>query len=427
VNSVLFNLYRITGALIHGLLVLTAPLLKLVAPDWAIESRLGRMTSLDRPESKVLVWIHAASVGEVQAARALVHGLEKRHKGCSFFLTTMTRLGLKVAEGRLPAEVECQLAPLDTPQAVEKTIHNIKPDLYICLETELWPMMLSLLKQAGIPMLLLNGRMSERSCRRYQKIGKIMEHLLNGFAGIGVIQEHDAARYQSLGASSDRVRVCGNMKYDLPVKDPLLLQQKYRQLLHLDQKTVFICGSTRSGEEKLLLPVYDRVKKHTKGKLVWIIAPRHVERLKEVQDLLQKNGLVFDLFSQCKKQGRKQDIILVDVIGELAELYAVGDYNFCGGSLVEQGGHNIMEPVRLGKAVYFGPFMKDFSDAAVLVLSGGAGFQVQNAEELADCLELHIKNPELYNRAGRNAEQLAIKQQGAVDRQVDMVMKLLAA
>lgn len=427
VSPVLLSLYRITGTFIHGLLVLAAPLLKLAVPGWEIASRLGQTSFKRESVSEVILWIHAASVGEIQAARALVHELRKQNSGFCFYITTMTRQGRGVAEARLSSDVVCRIAPLDTPQAVAQRLRDVQPDVYICLETELWPMILSQLRQAGIPMLLLNGRLSERSWKRYRLIGKTMRHLLAGFAGIAVICGQDAVRYRSLGAVTDRVKVCGNIKYDLPVKNSVTLRQDYRKMLHLEQETVFICGSTRSGEEKILLSVYERLKSALQGRILWIIAPRHLERLAELRLLFKRSGLSFDLFSQCKEHGRKHDIILVDVMGELAELYAAGDYIFCGGSLVDQGGHNIMEPVVLGKPVYFGPFMKDFSDAVELVLSAGAGFQVQDGDELADRLLLHLNCPELFLQACKYAEQLAVQQQGAAACQADMVMELLAS
>jgi 3-deoxy-D-manno-octulosonic-acid transferase len=423
----IFGLYRILGAAVHVLLVVVTPLLKLVTPDWEIEQRLGRFPDIDRDDQCLLIWIHAASIGEVQAARALISALADRQCGCRFVLTTMTRQGKEVASSQLEANVCCGLAPLDTPQAVTRALQTVRPDMYICLETELWPMMLTRTRQAGIPMLLLNGRMSERSCKQYLRIRKTMAELLSGFAGFAVIREQDGERYCMLGAAGNRIRVCGNMKYDLQVQEPQQIQAKYRQLLDLEDETVFICGSTRSGEEKLLLPVYKRLHDKAATGLIWIIAPRHLERLPEVRSMLDSAGLEYDLLSGCMAQGRKEKIVLVDSVGELSELYSAGDYNFCGGSLVDKGGHNIMEPVRWQKPVYFGPFMKDFQDAVELVLSAGAGCQVKDADELADAISAHMEDPRLYQKACRSAEELARSQQGAVRRQADMVMQLMAA
>ena len=424
-NSLIFGLYRILGAVVHVLLVVVTPLLKLVVPGWEIEQRMGRFSEIDWDDQGLLIWIHAASIGEVQAARALISALADQQCGCRFVLTTMTRQGKEVASSQLEADVFCGLAPLDTPQAVAMALQTLRPAMYICLETELWPMMLTRTRQAGIPMLLLNGRMSERSSKQYLRIRKTMAELLSGFAGFGVIREQDGERYCMLGAAESRIRVCGNMKYDLQVREPQRIQTKYRQLLNLGNETVFICGSTRSGEENLLIPVYKRLHDKVAAGLLWIIAPRHLERLPEVRILLDSAGLEYDLLSGCMAQGRKKNIVLVDSVGELSELYSAGDYNFCGGSLVDKGGHNIMEPVRWQKPVYFGPFMKDFRDAVELVLSAGAGFQVNDADELADCLLAHMRYPRQYQQACCSAAELSVYQQGAVRRQAEMVMELL--
>ncbi len=422
----IFSIYRILGTIVHVLLVAVTPLLKLFLPGWEIGQRLSGFPEIEKDNHRPLIWIHAASIGEVQAARALIDTIADHQYSCRFFLTTMTRQGKKVALSRLDPDVRCALAPLDTPQAVARALEAVRPDLYICLETELWPMMLTRTRRAGIPMLLLNGRMSEHSWKHYMKIRKTMAELLGGFAGFGVIRKQDGERYCSLGADKSRVRICGNMKYDLQVQDPQRIREKYRQLLTLGNETVFICGSTRSGEEKLLLPVYKRLLEKAAAGLLWVIAPRHLERLTEVQLLLEQEGLEYDLLSSCRARGRGKNIVLVDSIGELSDLYSAGDYNFCGGSLVDKGGHNIMEPIRWWKPVYFGPFMKDFQDAVELVMPAGAGFQLNNANELADVITAHMEDPRLYQEACCSAQALARSQQGAVQRQADMVMQLMA-
>lgn len=425
--SLLYSLYCIMGVIFHVILVVTAPLLRLLAPDWDIASRLGRVVA-HGPDRRRLIWIHAASIGEVQAARVLIYGLTQQQCGCRFYVTTMTRQGMEVAVSQLPEEVCCELAPLDTPQAVAKTLQSLQPDMYICLETELWPVMLTKTRQAGIPMLLLNGRLSERSCNRYRRIARTMATLLNGFAAIGVISRQDGRRYQMIGVPERRIRICGNLKYDLQVPDVSGIEEKYREILNLSSERVFICGSTRSGEEKLLLPVYRRLQQETTATgVLWIIAPRHLNRLDEVRGLLDDSDLKYDLLSSCSDQGRQQNIVLVDSMGELVNLYSVGDFIFCGGSLVDKGGHNIMEPIHLQRPVYFGPYMKDFQDAVELVVSTGAGFQVEGADDLAGKLTAHIRDPQKLQQACRAAAELAEFQQGAVQRQADMVMDLLAA
>ncbi|WP_420208322.1 3-deoxy-D-manno-octulosonic acid transferase [Candidatus Electronema sp. JC] len=420
----LHTLYRTLSTAVHALLPAVLPVLNITAPGWEIAQRLGRYQDTFQ-RSGPLIWIHAASVGEVQAARALTAALRTNLLNCQFFLTTMTRQGREAVRLRLPPDVRCGLAPLDTLQAVRRALRTVRPDAYVCLETELWPTMLRETSRAGIPLLLLNGRLSERSFRRYRRLPGFMADLLKNFKAVGVIGEQDGTRFRELGA--EQVQVCGNLKYDLPAADTGMMRDKYRLLLKADGKKVFICGSTRTGEEELLLPVYRRLREETAEGLLWIIAPRHLKRLDEIRRLLNEAGLEYELFSRCAAEGRTADIVLVDSLGELADLYAAADVSFCGGSLVNKGGHNIMEPVRWRRPVCFGPFMQDFADAAEMVLAAGAGFQARDAEELADCLSALLRDERLYEQTCQAAERLAVAQQGSAQRQAELVMRELQA
>ncbi|MDH3330559.1 MAG: hypothetical protein OEM01_15135, partial [Desulfobulbaceae bacterium] len=414
----LYNFYQITGAVLYPLLVMVLPLFERLLPNWQLAQRLGPYLNSDRSamasNRQQLIWIHAASVGEVQAARALIAVLFDTLPDAEIFLTTMTRQGRAVARSLLSPKVRCELAPLDMPQAVGSALKLLQPDLYICLETELWPVMLTKMRQAGVPMLLLNGRISEHSFQQYLRIKGTVGSLLAGFSAVGVIREQDKERFRRLGVPAERLQVCGNMKYDLKYnlkcdlmqhesgeKSAEQIGESYARLLGIQSDdVVFICGSTRTGEEQLLLPVFRRLQEKYPGRLLWILAPRHLERLPEVKTLLDRAGLGYELFSQCTQDSRsstkerQENIILLDSIGELARLYAAGDYIFCGGSLVDKGGHNIMEPIAQGKPVFFGPFMQDFQDAVDLVLSAGAGIQVGSPDELADrLLEYALSSP----------------------------------
>ncbi len=437
----LYNFYRITGAILSPLLLMALPLLERLLPNWQLTRRFGRYRDIDRSATASnrpqLIWIHAASVGEVQAARALIAVLVDTLPDAEIFLTTMTRQGRAVARTLLPARIRCELAPLDMPQVVDRALKLLQPDLYICLETEFWPVMLTKMRKAGVPMLLLNGRISECSFKQYQRIKGTVGAFLAGFSAVGVIREQDKERFCHLGVPAERIQVCGNMKYDLMQRksggesaEPA--GESYARLLGIQSDNiVFICGSTRTGEEKLLLPVFSRLQEKYSGRLLWILAPRHLERLPEVIALLDQAGLGYELFSQCTQgtrgstRERQENIILLDSIGELARLYAAGHYIFCGGSLVDKGGHNIMEPIAQGKPVFFGPFMQDFQDAVDLVVSAGAGVQVGSPDELADrLLEYPLGSP-AYAQACRAAERLAQTQQGAAKRQAEMVLRVM--
>ncbi len=441
----LYTLYRIIGATFYPLLVIALPCLERFFPTWRLSQRFGRYQKIGRKvdpsatradNGTLLIWIHAASVGEVQAAGALIAVLSEILPEAAIFLTTMTRQGRAVAQSLLPTQVRCELAPLDMPQAVSRALRRVQPDIYICLETELWPVMLTEVCKAGVPMLLLNGRISQRSFRQYRRIKKTLASLLAGFSAVSVISEQDRDRFCHLGVPTDCIQVFGNMKYDLMQqnqnesgeKPADQAQKEYTRLLGIQpDEVVFICGSTRTGEEQLLLSVYTRLQKKYVDKFLWILAPRHLERLPEVKALLDQAGLGYSLFSQFSEEDgkkRRENIILLDSMGELARLYAVGDYIFCGGSLVNKGGHNIMEPIARHKPVFFGPFMQDFQDAVDLVLSAGAGWQVGSPAELADHL---LEHPLAYKQVCQAAEQLSQTQQGAARRQAEMVLRELRA
>jgi 3-deoxy-D-manno-octulosonic-acid transferase len=255
-----------------------------------------------------------------------------------------------------------------------------------------------------------------------------MAGLLAGFAAIAVISRDDERCYRALGVSDDRIRVCGNMKFALQQGGPETEREDYRRLLAAEGRTVFLCGSTRSGEEELLLPVYVRLQASCDESLLWVIAPRHLDRLVEVRNMLERAGLRYNLLSRCRQgQARRENIVLVDTMGELAGLYAIGDLNFCGGSLVDKGGHNIMEPVLQGRPVYFGPHMDDFQDAVQLVLTAGAGYQVTDAEELADLALAHLQDDNESTRARQAAARLARTRHEAVQCQLELVHAQLAS
>lgn len=373
------------------------------------------------------IWVHAASVGEIQVAANIIDELECQGR-YRFFLTVMTEQGRLVAENKFSSHVTCLMAPLDIPCLVRRLIAHICPDIFICVETELWPALLDTVRRAGIGMVLVNGRISSRSFRRYQRIAGLMQRLLSGFQAIEVIRPEDRERFVALGAARERIRVSGNSKYSLGPAARAEMRGRLRKQLNLDRTdTVFISGSTRNGEEELLLPVYRRLRAESDTRLVWIVAPRHLQRLGGLQEFFGRNGLSVTLLSQCAAGRQSADIILVDYMGELADLYAVGDFNFCGGSLVDKGGHNIMEIVRWGLPVYFGPFMQDFTDAVAMVVPAGAGFQVQDGDELALVLIDHMRNPNKYDLACRAAVELGRRQNQALRHQVDAVCRVLRA
>jgi 3-deoxy-D-manno-octulosonic-acid transferase len=392
-----------------------------------LSERLGLYGRIRRRNQReVRVWLHAASVGEVQAARAIINELQKRLPRAQFVLTTMTTHGKRVAEEQLPSDVICLLAPLDVPLIVDHVLSAIDPDIYICIETEIWPLLLHKAAARGVKLVLLNGRMSEKSCRNYLKIKWFFANVLRKFARIAVISNTDRERFLAVGVDDSLLSVEGNVKYDLSLLDDTdTLRDSYSSMLDLPgDLDVLITGSTHTGEEELLVPLYSHL--NAEKDLLWILAPRHLDRLPAIMDMLQVHQLGFDRFSDLQRGLKRQhSLVLLDSLGELASLYAVATYVFCGGSLVEKGGHNVMEAAIWDKPVFYGPSIGDFRDAAELLESVHAGFRVQDVNVLEEMIRTFRNRPIEYERACQRAGDIARMQQGAARRQTAIVLQCL--
>ncbi|MDX1776433.1 MAG: glycosyltransferase N-terminal domain-containing protein [Desulfobulbales bacterium] len=375
------------------------------------------------------IWLHGASVGEVQLARVLINELAEILPEADFVLSTMTEQGMEVARKQVGAKARCIYAPLDLAGIVGRAIRKIRPTLYICLETELWPAFLFKAKSSGVKLILLNGRLSERSLQRYNLAKGFMTEILSCFSMIAVIQETDAQRYMSLGADPEKIRVLGNAKYDQDMDGLALASaEQYRTWLNLQPgQPVFVAGSTHTGEEEMLLKVFQDLQKvHGLQDLIWVLAPRHLQRLPEVETLLHNRQVPFERLHDVKESQRRSQTILVDTMGDLAGLYAIATFVFCGGSLVERGGHNIMEAAIFGKPVFYGPSMKDFSDAAELLEAAGGGFPVSGPAALAESIVYFWHHPEEYEAAAKRAQETAASQQGAARKQAELVKDIFS-
>lgn len=389
------------------------------------------------------LWFHAASIGEVQVAKSIIAETTKLIPDASFILSTVTEQGQLVANKQLGREVLCIYAPIDLPWVINRFIRALKPTTYICLETELWPNMLKTAAENGVQLLLLNGRMAENSFKNYCRFPKFTREVLNYFSAISCITSQDRERFKALGACPKKFPVNGNAKYDnvlLPIKksnsfrntseaDPKNFSEEikrwYRKKLFINTTDiVLIAGSTHEGEEKQLIQVFNTVRTILPG-FIMIIAPRHISRVNKIESLLNENKLDYQLYSSLSEENRCKDIILVDIIGELANLYSIATYIFCGGSLVPKGGHNIMEPAAWGKPVFYGPNMNDFKDAQYLLESVQAGFLVRDETALIDKIVYFHKDQNAYRQASANAFKVAQEQHGSAKRQAMIIKDLL--
>jgi 3-deoxy-D-manno-octulosonic-acid transferase len=428
----LYGLYQLLGWLTF---IIGAPILLLYSICTGryregLVQRLGFVgTDWKNHDRALRIWLHGASVGEVLLAGLLIKELAVILPEADFVLSTMTEQGMEIARKQAGDKVRCIYAPLDLVGIVDRAIRRIQPTVYICLETELWPAFLLQAKKSGCKLVILNGRLGERSSRRYQLAKGLMTKILACFSMISVIRPSDAKRFISLGAEPGKVRVLGNAKYDQDMESlASKSEEQYRSWLNLHPgQSLLVAGSTHTGEEEMLLRVFQDLKKATGMQdLVWVVAPRHLQRLPEVEAMFKQKQVPFERLSDMKSSERKTDTILVDSMGDLAGIYSIASYVFCGGSLVERGGHNIMEAALFGKPVFYGPSMKDFSDAAELLESVGGGFPVKGPEALTESILYFMDHPEEYDTAGRRALEIAATQQGSARKQAELVKEVLS-
>lgn len=388
--------------------------------------RLGQVTLQIATDQAPRIWIHAASVGEVQAARALIPELLKAFPQAGLVVSTMTVQGRKRAEADLGQVATCIYAPLDLAPFVRKSLRAVQPDIYICLETELWPTFIRQAADRGTPLFLLNARLSEKSFGRYRRFGRLAKDVLGRFAAIAAITAADGERFLALGAPAAKITVSGNAKYDR--QETMFRPEaagRCQQLLGVTgNQPVLVAGSTHTGEEEVLLEAFAILRANIPA-LTLVLAPRHLRRLEGVATLLANQGVAWQYWTAVKEKGRTAPIVLLDTMGELADLYGAATLVFCGGSLVDKGGHNILEAAAWGKPVFFGPHMQDFTDARAILETAGAGFTVHSAAELAAAALPLLQHPEQYAAVAERARLAVQENQGAAAAMTRLVKNRL--
>ncbi|HWO43025.1 MAG TPA: 3-deoxy-D-manno-octulosonic acid transferase [Candidatus Eisenbacteria bacterium] len=347
------------------------------------------------------LWIHAASVGEVLSAAALLDELKKRFPERPIILSTFTHTGNRIARRATRADVVFFL-PLDFFWIVRRALDVFDPLVLIITETELWPNLLREARKRGVPCLLVSGRLSERAFRRYRTARALFRCVVANFAAIGMQTEVDAARIIALGAPRERVSITGNLKRAV-ARVPGSAKPARE-----GARRMLVAGSSHPGEEEILLDAFSLLKRAFPD-LQMVLAPRHPERFDDVEKLLRARG--FGYRKQSEADGRPafdRDILFLDTLGDLREFYAQGDVAFVGGSLIDAGGHNLLEPAQFRKPVLFGPFTGHFRALAAEMKRQGGGFEVQGASELAATAAALLGDPERCRSAGERAYRIAV-------------------
>ena len=370
-------------------------------------------------------WIHAVSVGEAIAATPLVDGLRRTWPAGPLVVSTVTETGARVVHERFEGLARHRYFPLDFPGAARRVIASIEPAFFVCMETELWPNLLRALAARRVPTMIANGRLSDRSFSRYRLVRGAMRSVLADITVFAMQSDEDARRVIALGAPPERVVVTGNLKHE-PLPDPAGAADLWHRLLGLsDGQPVWIAGSTHRGEDEAVLDAHRRALAQRPG-LVLVLAPRHPERVGEVTALATKSGFA-PVRRSALTGGRRgtTPVIVLDTVGELAQLYSIADVVFVGGSLLPLGGHNMLEPALRGKPVLFGPHTSNFREAAAILTTAGGGHVVHDAGELAAALCELLADPALRARRGAAARTAAASRHGAARATLDLIARYL--
>ena len=392
--------------------------------------RLGRYPDevTQRLAGGQTIWIHAVSVGEAIAARPLITALSKTYPNYTVVLSTITPSGFSVAAQQVGERGIAIYFPLDLRVCVTRALDVLKPRILLLMESEFWPVMLHLAKARKIPIALVNGRTSARAFRRYQLVRPFVARMLGHVDCFLMQSQVDAERVIAMGAPAKRVSVAGNLKWDASLSArpaTATLQTSAARLGLRNGDTVIVAGSTHPGEEETVLTAFKALRRPDRP-LRLIIAPRHMERLPEVEELIRRSRLRVARLSQVLTTV-PWEVGLVDTFGELAQYYGLATIAFIGGSLIPHGGQNPLEPASLGKPVLFGPFMHNFPDIVRELLEHRAARQLTGVGELTVALKELLDNRAVASEMGRRAQALTEERSGATRRILESIKPLLTA
>ncbi len=395
------------------------------APAYA--QRIGERFAFKlAPMQRGGIWVHAVSVGESIAAAPMIRALLARYPQLPITITCMTPTGSERIQSMFANESRIQhcYLPYDFPWAAGRFLDHIQPKIGVIMETELWPNHIHQCAKRGIPTVLANARLSERSARGYARFAKLTRPMLAELSLFAVQTEAEAQRFRDLGARPECVTVTGSIKFDLTI-DPQLLERaaQQREQWQTTHRPVWIAASTHAGEDEVVLSAHRRVLKSHPDALLMLV-PRHPERFDSVFELSQQQGFASVRRSTATPVTSETSVLVGDTMGELLFLYALADIAFVGGSLVPNGGHNLLEPAALDKPVLSGPHLFNFLEIAAMLRSAGALGEVSDAAGLAAAVQRLIEQPQT-SKAMADAGLAVIKaNQGALQRLLEGIARL---
>lgn len=430
-DALLYGIYNCAATLAFVVGLLFVPLLALAGERFrkGLAQHVGLYPRAvkDSLRGSQPVWIHAASVGEVRSAACLIEELRTQFPQRKIIASTFTYAGNRLARQVLPAHAVIVL-PLDVSWIVRRTLRIFQPSIIIFLETEIWPNLLRIAGRQGIPLLLLSGRLSSRSLKKYLRFRFFFQRVVRCFAALGMQTNEDAERMSLLGAEQEKITVTGSLKQAPSTNEGTaqgLSRGSGAAAQNFRDGPLWVVGSSHRGEEEIVLAAYAVLKRRFPD-LRMVLAPRHPERFAEVEKLLAGAGIDFEKKTQTNgSRSFRKDVLLLDTIGDLFHFYALADVAFVGGSLVDAGGHNILEPARCHIPVLFGPHMANFRSLAAGMKARGGGIEVCGCDDLIRELADLLSNGERRKRMGDQAYQVSLGDEGVVERSLGLVCRYL--
>lgn len=403
----------------------------LIQKDFRIQL-LERMGCFPFVSSNKTIWLHAASVGEISCSIPLLKKIKEEFPKNEIVITTMTRSGNEIARKSFPEAQRILFFPVDHPLFLRNVIKKIKPMLILIAETELWPNLLMSCQRLEIPVIIFNGRISKKSFPRYNFFKFFFKKLLTSNILFLMQSEEDKERILMIGAQPERTKVIGNLKFDI-TPSPTWEEKRgeFSKLLMIDEEDlILIAGSTHSGEEEVLLETYKELKRLFPH-LIFILAPRHLTRINEIEEILKMQSLTWVrrtslMINRNLIEKNSHDVILIDTIGELINLYSIASLVFIGGSLVPVGGHNPIEPLLFKKCVLFGPHMFNFKEISRLLIKEGGAIKVKDEKELYYQLKILLSDETLRKQIGERGYKIIENNRGAKEKIFGEIKNILS-
>lgn len=388
--------------------------------------KFGERFGLGPPLAESPIWVHAVSVGEVQAAAALVMALRDRYPQTPVLVTTFTPTGAARARALFRGVAEVRFLPFDLPGSVRRFLDRARPRLAVIIETELWPNLYRQCRFRRIPLVIASARLSRRSIDRYRRLGALFRETVSGDVVVAAQGEGDAERFRALGAAAERTHITGNLKFDIELPPDIAERGNALRAQYAPSCALWVAGSTHGGmEEEAVLAAQRHVAAVHSGALL-VLAPRHPNRFGEVATWLGRQGIAFARRSRSATSApERPNVLLLDTLGELLHFYAAADVAFVGGSLVPVGGHNLLEPAALGLPVLTGPHNSNGEDVARLLLECGAAEIVHDGAELGSRVVEFLSDKALRLEIGNRGRAAVERNRGALEKLLRLIASLL--